>query len=134
MGENHEAHDRSGFRHACLAVFAGGLLASGCDWAQLGFDSSHAGYNQFDTTITPANVSTLVAHFSATDGTTGTVTPQAVVNGILYASNATGIKAYSARRHDRLLRLACRLLAVVELCHRVSGWQLECAEQQHRCC
>ena len=81
---------------ACLAVFARGLLASGCDWAQLGFDSSHAGYNQFDTTITPTNVSTLVAHFSATDGTTGTVTPQAVVNGILYASNATGIKAYSA--------------------------------------
>ncbi len=81
---------------ACLAVFAVGLLASGCDWAQLGFASSHTGYNQFDTTITPTNVSTLVAHFSATDGTTGKVTPQAVVNGVLYVSNASGLEAYSA--------------------------------------
>jgi hypothetical protein len=81
---------------ACLAVFTVGLLASGCDWAQLGFDPSHSGDNSGDTTITPANVSTLTAHFSATDGTTGPLTAQSVVNGVLYATNAGSLEAYSA--------------------------------------
>lgn len=81
---------------ACLAVVAVGFLTSGCDWLQLGANSGHAGDNSFDTTITPDNVSTLTAHFSAADGTTGAVTPQAVVNGVLYASDASGLEAYSA--------------------------------------
>ena len=80
----------------CLAVFAVGLLASGCDWYGLGFDSSHSGDNSGDTTITPANVSTLVAKFSASDGTTGPLTAQAAVNGVLYASNSGKLEAYSA--------------------------------------
>jgi hypothetical protein len=41
-------------------------------------------------------VSTLAALFSASDGSTGAVTPQAVVNGILYVSGADGLEAYSA--------------------------------------
>jgi hypothetical protein len=81
---------------ALFAVLAVGLLASGCDWSQLGGSSQLNGDNAFDTTITPANVSTLTAHFSASDGTIGAVTPQAVVNGILYVSNAGGLEAYSA--------------------------------------
>ena len=81
---------------AALAVLAVGLLASGCDWNQLGGSSAHNGDDAFDTTITPANVSTLTARFSATDGSTGALTPQAVVNGILYGSNAAGLEAYSA--------------------------------------
>ncbi len=79
-----------------FAVLAVGLLASGCDWFQLGSSSQLNGDNAFDTTITPANVSSLSAHFSASDGTTGAVTPQAVVNGVLYVSNASGLEAYSA--------------------------------------
>ena len=81
---------------ACLAVLAVGLLVSGCDWYELGGSSAHNGDNAFDTTITPANVSTLSAHFSATDGTTGSLTPTAVVNGVLYASSDAGLEAYSA--------------------------------------
>jgi hypothetical protein len=38
---------------ACLALLAVGLLVSGCDWPQLGFNSSHNGENEFDTSITP---------------------------------------------------------------------------------
>jgi hypothetical protein len=80
-----------------LAVVSIGFLAGGCDWYQLGGLSGLAGDNALDTTITPANVSTLTADFSATDGSTGiAVTPQAVVNGILYASNSNGVEAYSA--------------------------------------
>lgn len=80
-----------------LAVFAVGLLASGCDWTGFGFGSQHNGDNANDTTITPANVSTLSAHFNASDGTTGAETPEAVVNGILYVSNAAGgLEAYNA--------------------------------------
>jgi hypothetical protein len=36
----------------CLAALAVGLLVSGCDWTQLGFDSAHNADNEFDTTIT----------------------------------------------------------------------------------
>lgn len=81
---------------ACAAVLVVGLLASGCDWYGLGYLSGHNNDNSLDTTITPANVSSLTVHFSATDGTTDPVTPQAVVNGILYASNSNGVEAYSA--------------------------------------
>lgn len=81
---------------ACLAVVVVGFLAGGCDWNQLGFASGHTGDNAGETVITPGNVSTLVEHFSASDGTGGEVTPQAVVNGVLYTSDAAGLDAYSA--------------------------------------
>ena len=66
----------------CTAVLAVGFLAAGCDWYQLGALSGHAWDNPLDTTITPANVSTLTTHFAAADGTISAVAPQAVVNGI----------------------------------------------------
>jgi hypothetical protein len=73
-----------------------GLLASGCDWNQLGFSSGHSGDNAGETSITPTNVSTLTEHFSASDETGDDATPDAVVNGVLYASDAAGVEAYSA--------------------------------------
>jgi hypothetical protein len=79
-----------------LAVLAVGLLAGGCDWYGFGNGSQNNGDNAFDTSITPANVSTLGAQFSASDGAPS-VTPQAVVNGILYVdSSVNGLEAYSA--------------------------------------
>jgi hypothetical protein len=81
---------------ACLAVLAVGLLAGGCDWVQFGAYSGLNGDNAADTAITPSNVATLAEQFSASDASTGAVTPQAEVNGILYVSNANGIEAYSA--------------------------------------
>jgi hypothetical protein len=80
----------------CIAVLALALLAGGCDWNQLGGDTALNGDNAFDTTITPSNVSTLTEQFVAADGSAGTVTPRAVVDGILYASDAAGLEAYSA--------------------------------------
>ncbi len=44
---------------ASLAVLAVGLLASGCDWYGFGYQSSLNWDNAGETTITPANVSTL---------------------------------------------------------------------------
>jgi hypothetical protein len=81
---------------ACMAVLAVGLLASGCDWVQLAGNTQLNGDNTGETAITPSNVSTLAQQFSASDGSTGVMTPQAVVNGILYASDANGLEAYSA--------------------------------------
>jgi hypothetical protein len=79
-----------------LAVLAVGLLAGGCDWYGFGNGSQNNGDNAFDTSITPANVSTLSAQFSATDGAPFVI-PQAVVNGILYVdSTVNGLEAYSA--------------------------------------
>jgi hypothetical protein len=79
-----------------MAVLAVGLLAGGCDWVQFGANSGLSGDNAADTAITPSNVSTLASLFSASDGSTGAVTPQAVVNGILFVSGADGLEAYSA--------------------------------------
>lgn len=81
---------------ACVAVLAVGMVAGGCDWNQLGYNSGHAGDNSLEASITPTNVSTLAEHFSASDGTSDDASPEAVVNGILYASDASGIEAYSA--------------------------------------
>lgn len=78
-----------------LAVLSVGLLASGCDWVGFGNGTQRNGA-VFETSITPANVSTLAAQFSAADGTSF-VAPKAVVNGILYGySSANGLEAYSA--------------------------------------
>jgi hypothetical protein len=79
-----------------VAVAAVGLLAGGCDWVQLAGNTQLNGDNAAETAITPSNVSTLTQQFAASDGSTGTVTPRAVVDGILYASNPAGIEAYSA--------------------------------------
>ena len=81
---------------ACLVILAVGFVAGGCDWNQLGYNSGHAGDNAGETAITPGNVSTVTPQFSASDPESTTLTPQAIVNGILYASDATSIVAYSA--------------------------------------
>jgi hypothetical protein len=72
---------------AFSAVLAIGLLASGCDWSQFGFGSSHDGDNGLDTTITPANVSMLAPKFAAVTNSIGPVAAEAVVNGVLYAAS-----------------------------------------------
>ncbi len=73
----------------CLALLAVGLLASGCDWSQFGFASSHNGDNAFDTSISPTNVSTLISKFTALSGTAanGPIAAEAEVNGVLYAAS-----------------------------------------------
>jgi hypothetical protein len=81
---------------AAAAVLVVGFLAGGCDWNQLGAFSGHGGDNALETAITPSNVSTLTVQFSASDGTSGPVVPQADVAGVLYASDANGVEAYSA--------------------------------------
>ena len=104
-GENMSGRSETGWENAepTTAIhrslsgrLAVGLLVSGCDWTQLGFNSSHNGDNEFDTSITPANVSSLSQQFIASDGTGGVPLPQAVVNGVLYASDSAGLEAYSA--------------------------------------
>jgi hypothetical protein len=90
--------NRFGWRSAAVAatIVAVGFLASGCDWSQLGGTSGHTGDNLLETAITPSNVPTLAVQFSASDGTSGPVAPQAEVSGILYATDADGVEAYSA--------------------------------------
>ena len=68
----------------CLAVLAVGLLASGCDWTQFGYGSGHDGYSP-DSTITPANVSSLALQFTLSTGAGGDITGEAEANGVLYA-------------------------------------------------
>ena len=103
---------------ACMAVLAVGLLACGCDWVRFWQHSGLNGDNAGETAITPSNVSTLAQQFSASDGSTGVMTPQAVVNGILYASDANGLEAYSAtgRRNARDRRRAVLRCGAIRGC------------------
>jgi hypothetical protein len=72
-----------------LALLAVGLLASGCDWSQFGFSSSHNGDNAFETSISPANASTLTLKFTSLAGTgpNGPIAAEAEVNGVLFAAS-----------------------------------------------
>ncbi len=67
--------------------------ATGCGSGQV---AGSMGTTRLTRAITPSNVSTLAPLFSASDGSTGAVTPQAVVNGILYVADVNGLEAYSA--------------------------------------
>lgn len=83
---------------ACLAVLAVGVLVAGCDWTQFGYGSGHAGYSP-DSTITPANVSSLALQFTLSTGTVGDITSEAEANGVLYAvfeSSPVTLDAFSA--------------------------------------
>lgn len=72
------------------------LLASGCDWSQLGLWPSHSGLN-VETTITTSNASTLTERFT-TDGPSRIVESQpAVAGGVMYVLSDDGsLDAYSA--------------------------------------
>lgn len=79
-----------------LALIAVGLGMSGCNWTQFQGSSNLSGDNAGETKITPGNVSTLTQQFTASDGTTNTVIPQAVNGDILYVSTGSSVEAYSA--------------------------------------
>ncbi len=79
----------------CISVVCVALLAGGCNWSQLGFDSSHAGYN-IETSITTANVSTLTEKFTTSQAVS--YSQPAIVNGVMYVvSNGDALDAYSAQ-------------------------------------
>jgi hypothetical protein len=73
---------------SALAVVAVGLLASGCNWYQLGNVSGHTADNPVDT-ITPANAPTLTSEFTLTTGPKfgGPIEAEAEVNGVVYAAS-----------------------------------------------
>lgn len=81
---------------AALAVLTIGILASGCDWYQFGYVSGHTGDNALDTTITTSNASSLTLKYTATTGATAPLKAEAVVNGVLYASDTSALYAFSA--------------------------------------
>ena len=69
---------------ACLAVLAVGLLASGCDWSQFGYDPGGSRFNNTESVISTANVSTLVQRFSAPTGAAIFFSSPAISNGVAY--------------------------------------------------
>ena len=79
------------------------------------------GDNALDTTITPANVSTLTAKFAASDGTSASEAPQAVVNGILYAAEPSAVNAYSANGTTGCSG-SPTMRTAVDLRHRFHDW------------
>lgn len=69
---------------ACLAVLAVGLLASGCDWSQFGYNSGGSRFNNTESGISTANVSNLVQRFSAVTGAAIHFSSPAIANGVAY--------------------------------------------------
>ena len=69
---------------AGLAILAVGLLASGCDWNQFGFDPGGSRFNNTESIISTANVSTLVQRFSAPTGAAIFFSSPAIAHGVAY--------------------------------------------------
>jgi len=66
------------------------VAATGCDWAQLGFDAGHTGSQPDEHTIGPANVAQLAQTWSAQIAGRQTPISPAVVGGVVYMG-ATGV-------------------------------------------
>ena len=60
------------------------VVATGCDWGQLGFDAGHTGSQPLERTIGPANVAGLTQRWSAQIAARETPISPAVVGGIVY--------------------------------------------------
>jgi outer membrane protein assembly factor BamB len=60
------------------------VVATGCDWGQLGFDAGHTGSQPLERTIGPANVAGLTQRWSAQIAARQTPISPAVVGGIVY--------------------------------------------------
>lgn len=56
------------FRRVGVVVALMAVVAAGCDWSQLGFDATHAGWNPSERAITVQNVATLTSRWSGFGG------------------------------------------------------------------
>ncbi len=76
------------------------VVVSACDWSQIGWDSTQTNGNSSETAITPANVSTLHEHFTATFASGQPIQEEPLVsNGLMYTSanaNPGSFYAFSA--------------------------------------
>jgi eukaryotic-like serine/threonine-protein kinase len=99
----------TGLRAATVAMV---VLLVGCDWSVYGFDAAHTSHNSTETTISAANVGSLVEQWSSSNG--GNVSqslPPVISHGVVYASStypdATGtqylgdVYAYDAKNGAR---------------------------------
>ena len=78
------------------------VVATGCDWAQLGFDAAHTGSQPFERTIGPGNVAQLTESWSAQTAGRQTPISPAVVGGIVYMVATGFVYAVDARTGVRL--------------------------------
>ena len=80
-----------------LAVIAVGLLATGCDWLQLGGLANHDSHNP-ETTVNTSNVSALTEAFTTSPNTFPIYSQPVVANGVMYAITQNGeLSAYDAK-------------------------------------
>ena len=102
------------------------LLLAGCDWAQFRDGPEHTGFNVFETTIGPANVSGVRLRWSQSVGTQGITLPTTIANGVVYA--ACGGEALRVRRRHRKRALVIRRNRGSGLCRVGREW---CRVRQH---
>jgi eukaryotic-like serine/threonine-protein kinase len=79
----------------CIAALGqSAASASAASWPQLGFSSAHTGFNPLETTLTPANVSSL-QQSCVTDPSS--ISGPAVAGGRAYVVGWTGVYSFDAR-------------------------------------
>ena len=77
------------FRRLSLTVVVAMVAvgAAGCDWVQFGFDAGGSRFNNTESAISTANVSTLVQRFSAPTGAAIYFSSPAIANGVVYVGS-----------------------------------------------
>src|SRR4051812_37116673 len=92
---------RTGRRLRALTVIVVSLTMTACaNWSQLGGSASRQGYQPFELSIGPANVSSLTERWSANiggnHGEEGTPSSPVIANGVAYEGYAGELQAYDA--------------------------------------
>ena len=78
------------------ALLVAMVLLAGCDWSQFRYGPEHTGFNAFETTIGPANVSGVRLRWSRSVGAQGITLPTTIANGVVYAAAADKLYAFDA--------------------------------------
>jgi len=100
---------RFSVRHGVIVLALGALL-TGCGWLQSGYDAGRSNGNEFENTITAANVAQLVDHSLPAPDPTDPIGAYITANGRLFMANGANVYAFSASSCPRSDDGPCQIM------------------------